>query len=160
MKFFLIFLCFISFGNVHAQKLWEKGVKNICVQTDTDVDEIRTNLRKTHGKDCDYLRDATRIAIGSFFKCPDNKTYSYFRTKETCEMFFAEGKKQLVNFAPPGTENPKKWVKNFGSCMETATQKQVNSMGLRVLNIFCYCVAGKATDKITGHIVQECSKNL
>ena len=160
MKTFLILLCIFTFSEAHAQKLWEKGVNNICVQTANDVDEVKASLRKTHSKDCDYLRDSTRVAIGHFFKCPDEKTHSYFRSKETCEMFFAEGKKQLVKFAPSGSVNPKKWVKNFGNCMETATQQQVNTMGLRLLNIFCYCVAGNTTDKVTGHIVQECSKNL
>jgi hypothetical protein len=160
MKFFLVMLILMACSPAFAQNLWERGEKNICVQTKTTVDDIKKNLSTQHGKDCDYLRDSTRIVIGSFFKCPDDKTYSYFRSKRTCELFFAEGKKDLLKFAPANAKNSKKWVESFGTCMETATQQQVNSMGLRILNIFCYCVAGKVIDKINGHIVKECSEKL
>lgn len=160
MKFFLAMLYLFSATSVLAQNLWERNEKKICVDTEATVDELKTKLRKQHGKDCDYLRDSTRIVIGSFFKCPDDKTYSYFRSKENCEMFFTEGKKDLVKFAPSSAKNPKKWVESFGTCMETANQQQVNSMGLRTLTIFCFCVAGKTINKIDGHIVKECSEAL
>lgn len=160
MKIFLVTLMLLSAGSVFAQTLWERNDKKICVDTDENVDEIKARLRKQHGKDCDYLRDSTRVVLGSFFKCPDDKTSPYFRSKENCEMFFAEGKKDLVKFAPPSAKNPKKWVESFGTCMETATHQQVNTMGLRTLTIFCFCVAGKTVDKINGHIVNECSKTL
>jgi hypothetical protein len=160
MKFLLLLLLFLSAHSVLAQNLWERNEKMNCVETDTNVDEVKAKLHKQHGKDCDYLRDATRVVLGSFFKCPDNKTYPYFRSKENCEMFFAEGKKDLVKFAPSSAKDPKKWVANFGTCMKTASQQQVNTMGLRTLTIFCHCVAAKTTDKINDHIVKECSDKL
>ncbi|MBA2406283.1 MAG: hypothetical protein H0V66_16015 [Bdellovibrionales bacterium] len=159
IRFLFLFLV-MSVGQVHAQNLWERNEKLQCVQTDTTVDQVKENLTKKYGKDCDYLRDSTRIVIGNIFRCPGDKIHSYFRTKEACEMFFKEGKKELVKFAPPGNKNPKKWVEIFGNCMEKASPSQVNTMGLKTLNVFCYCVAGKTTEKITTHIVQECSKTL
>lgn len=160
MKTLLIVLAMVSMFPAYGQYLWERNEKLVCIQTKTNVEDVKNNLKEKHGKDCDYLRDATRIVIGSIFKCPDDKVYPYFRTKEACEMFFKEGKKDLVKFAPASAKNPKKWVEAFGSCMEKATQSQVNTMGLQTLNAFCYCVAGKVTTKIDGHIVQECSKSL
>ena len=153
---FFILSCF----SAEAQVLWERNEKLICVETKTNVDEIRNSLMKKYGKDCDYLRDPTRIVIGSIFKCPDGKVYPYFRSQNACKMFFAEGKKDLLKFAPAGTKDPKKWTQTFGKCMETATQKQINSMGLKTLNVFCYCVAGKTITEITSAVVQECSKRL
>lgn len=158
MKFILAMILLSS--QVYAQVLWERNEKLVCVETKTDVDQIKENLKKKFGRDCDYLRDATRSVIGSIFKCPDEKLYPYFRTKDACTMFFAEGKKDLLKFAPSSAKNPKKWTQTFGTCMETATQKQINSMGLKTLNTFCYCVAGKTSEKITSAIVSECSKKL
>lgn len=160
MKIFFAAILMFSFSQARAQLLWERNEKLICVETKSNVDEIRQQLKKQYGRDCDYLRDATRSVIGSIFKCPDDKMYPYFRTQEACTMFFKEGKKDLLKFAPVGTSDPKKWTQTFGKCMETATQKQINSMGLRTLNTFCYCVAGKTTAGITSAVVQECSKNL
>lgn len=159
MKWFLLLIFLLNFAPVFAQNLWERGANNICVQTKMTVDDVKTKLNKELGKDCDYLRDSTRIVLGHFFKCPD-KVHPYFRSKENCEMFFTEGKKDLLKFSPAGTKNPKVWTESFGTCMETATQQQVNTMGLKTLNVFCYCVAGKTITKIDGHIVKECSERL
>jgi hypothetical protein len=159
MKIFLLLTLLIPFQGF-AQNLWERNDKLVCTQVESNLDEIKNNLRQKYGKDCDYLRDSTRIVIGNIFKCPEGKFHSYFRTHKACEMFFAEGRKDLVKFAPSEVQDPKKWVKHFGSCMETATQSQLNSMGLKTLNKFCECVAEKSTDKITAYIVQDCSKAL
>ncbi len=156
MKIFLFLLLLMPLHGL-AQNLWERNDKLVCVQAESDLDEIKNDLRKKYGKDCDYLRDSTRIVIGNIFKCPEGKFHSYFRSQKACEMFFGEGKKDLVKFAPADVQNPKRWVKHFGSCMETATQSQVNTMGLRSLNKFCQCVAEKSTDKITAFIVKDCS---
>jgi|GEM_PF-4779953 len=156
MKIFFLLLFLMPLPAL-AQKLWERNEKLVCAQIESGLDEIKTNLRQKYGKDCDYLRDSTRIVIGNIFKCPEGKFHSYFRTQKACEMFFAEGKKDLVKFAPAEVKNPQRWVKHFGSCMETATQSQVNTMGLKSLNKFCECVAQKSTDKITAYIVQDCS---
>jgi hypothetical protein len=156
----LFFFLFIISLNLSAQTLWERNDKLICVDTGTDVDQIKKNLTKKFGRDCDYLRDATRSVIGSIFKCPDDKTYPYFRTQVACKMFFEEGKKDLVKFAPSSSTNPKKWTESFGKCMQTASQKQVNSMGLKQLNTFCYCVAGKTVGVITNAVVAACSKKI
>ena len=158
MKRFLFPMLFSS--SLLAQTLWERNDKLLCVDTKTNVDQIQKNLKKKFGRDCDYLRDATRSVIGSIFKCPDDKLYPYFRTQHACEMFFKEGKKDLLKFAPKTAKNPKKWTQTFGTCMETASQKQLNSMGLLTLNTFCYCVAGATTRNITSEIVSNCSKKL
>lgn len=158
MKFFLLFL-FVS-SSVFAQNVWERDEKLNCVQRSFSVDEAQAQLKKKHGKDCEYLRDATRSVIGNIFKCPDGKVIPYFRSQQACEAFFAEGKKGMLSFAPKDHKNPKKWVEIFGTCMETATQKQLNSMGIQTLNTFCGCVAEKTKDKITGFIVKDCSKGL
>ena len=143
-----------------AQNLWERNETLVCVETKTNVDDVNDRLRIQYGKDCDYLRDATRIVIGSFFKCPDGKIYPYFRSKESCDRFFMEGKKDLLKFAPTQNLNPAKWVQTFGTCMQTASQKQVNRMGLKSLNAFCLCVASKTSDKMTPDILKSCSENL
>lgn len=158
MKYFFLMTMMIS--SAHAQKLWERNEKLVCYQTKTNVDEVRVILKNKYKKDCDYFRDSTRIAIGNIFKCPDEKIYPYFRTEVACQMFFREGKKDLLKFAPAGNANPQKWINIFGSCMETASQKQVNNMGLQTLNSFCYCVADTTSDKITSAVVQNCSKKL
>jgi hypothetical protein len=156
MKTYLLLALLIPLQSF-AQNLWERNDKLVCVQNESNLDAIKNNLRQKYGKDCDYLRDSTRIVIGNIFKCPEGKFHSYFRTQKACEMFFAEGKKDLAKFAPPEIKDPKRWVKHFGSCMETATQSQVITMGLKTLNKFCECVAEKSTDKITAYIVQDCS---
>jgi hypothetical protein len=158
MKTFILLMLFST--SLLAQTLWERNDKQLCVETKTNVDQIKSNLKKKFGRDCDYLRDATRSVIGSIFKCPDDKLYPYFRTQHACQMFFMEGKKDLLKFAPENTKNPKKWTQTFGTCMETATQKQINSMGLSTLNTFCYCVAETTTNKITSEIVSNCSQQL
>ena len=160
MKFFIMLAMFLVATPSFSQNLWERNEKLICVETKTNVDDVNERLLREYGKDCDYLRDATRIVIGSFFKCPDGKIYPYFRSKDACERFFMEGKKELIKFAPTQNLNPEKWVQNFGNCMQTASQKQVNSMGLKSLNAFCFCVAGKTTDKMTPEILKACSENL
>jgi hypothetical protein len=159
MKFSLVILLLIALTPAWAD-LWERNDKLVCVQTKTNVDAVKKDLHQKYGKDCDYLRDSTRIVIGNIFKCPDDKVMPYFRTQKHCEMFFAEGKKDLLKFAPAGTANPKKWITIFGSCMEKASQKQINSMGLKSLDKFCICIANKTTDQVTGHIVNDCSKTL
>lgn len=160
MKILLGILMLLPLHSAFAQNLWERNDQLVCVQTNKTVDQIKKELHEKHGKDCDYLRDSTRIVIGNIFKCPDDKVHPYFRSQEHCEMFFTEGKKDLFKFAPASSKNPKKWIEIFGSCMEKATHKQINNMGLQTLNSFCHCVAGKTTDQITGLIVQECSKSL
>lgn len=160
MKLFAILMLVIA-QSAFAQLVWERNDQLVCVETKTNVDEVRDALKKKFGKDCDYLRDSTRIIIGHIFKCPpDDKLHPYFRSKEACQMFFKEGKKELEKFAPASAPDAKRWIKNFGNCMETATPGQYTKMGPRSLNIFCYCVAEKTTDKVTGFIVQECSKRL
>ena len=158
MRVFIVLL--LVCGSLFAQTLWERNDKLVCVDTKTDVDQIRNNLKKKFKRECDYLRDSTRSVIGSIFKCPDEKLYPYFRTQEACKMFFTEGKKDLLKFAPSYAKDPKKWTQTFGTCMQTASQKQLNSMGLKTLNNFCYCVAGATTNKITNVIVSDCSKKL
>ena len=158
MKIF--FLLVLISSPLMAQSLWERNEKLECIDTKLDVDQIKNNLKKKFGRDCDYFRDPTRIVIGNIFKCPDNKTYPYFRSQNACKMFFVEGKKDLLKFAPSYAKDPKKWNKVFGTCMETASQKQLNSMGLKDLNTFCYCVAGKTSETITSAIISECSKKL
>ncbi len=160
MKVFLMLATFFYAETSLAQNLWERNEKLICVETKTTVDDVNAHLRSQYGKDCDYLRDATRIVIGSFFKCPDGKIFPYFRSKDACERFFTEGKKDLLKFAPFQNLNPAKWVQTFGTCMQTASQKQVNNMGLRSLNAFCFCVADKTMDKMTPAILKACSENL
>jgi hypothetical protein len=155
------FICLMLLSSsLFAQTLWERNEKLLCVDTKTDVEQIKIKLKKKFGRDCDYLRDATRSVIGSIFKCPDDKLYPYFRTQDSCKMFFTEGKKDLLKFAPSYAKDPKKWTQTFGTCMETATQKQINNMGLKTLNVFCYCVAGQTTVSITSAIVEQCSKKL
>lgn len=159
MKSVLMILLFFT-HSAFAQFLWERNDKHVCVQTKINVDDVRLNLRNKTGRECDYHRDATRIVLGNFFKCVDGKTYAYFRTKVACELFFKEGKKELVKFAPTSSKDPKNWIKNFGECMEKATPGQYSKMGPQMLNSFCYCVAEKSKDKITGFVVDECSKSL
>ena len=160
MKILIAALIFINVTSSFAQNLWERNEKLICLETKTSVDDVNAQLQKQYGKSCDYLRDATRIVIGDFFKCPDGRVYPYFRSKDSCERFFMEGKKDLVKFVPTQNSHPAKWVQTFGSCMQTASQKQVNSMGLKALNAFCFCVANRTTDKMTPDILKSCSENL
>lgn len=157
MKALFIGLFFVS--SVSAQVVWERNDKSECVELKYDVNEIRDQLKTQYKKDCDYDRHATKVIIGHLFSCP-GKIHPYFRSKEACDMFFAEGKKDLVKFAPAGTAEPKKWIKNFGSCMETATPGQYTKMGPKDLNSFCQCVATKTKVKVDGFIIQECSKQI
>lgn len=157
----LFFILSIFPQAVFAQLVWERNEKLVCVETKNNVDEIRDQLKKKYGKDCDYLRDSTRVIIGHIFKCPpDDKLHPYFRSQAACEMFFSEGKKELEKFAPTSAKDPKKWVKNFGNCMETASPGQFTKMGPRSMNVFCRCVAEKTTHKVTGFIIRECSTRI
>ncbi len=159
MKALILGLLFVS--QVSAQVVWERNDKLECVELPHSADGIRDQLKAKYKKDCDYLRDSTRIIIGHIFKCPpDNKIHPYFRSKETCELFFKEGKKDLDKFAPKTAKNPKQWNKNFGNCMEKATPGQYTKMGPSDLNSFCQCVADKTKDAVNGFIVQECSKRI
>jgi hypothetical protein len=160
MKVFFVLFAFTTCTFSWSDTVWERDNNLVCVETSSDLDKIKLSLNQKFGKDCVYLRDSTRIVIGNIFKCPDDKTYPYFRTKEHCEMFFSEAKKDLLKFAPAGALDAKKWVREFGICMEKASPAQINSMGLQTLNNFCRCVALKTVDKVTGRIVEECSKGL
>lgn len=157
MKYFLIGLFLVS--KVSAQVVWERNDKSECIMSKYDVDEIRLQLKSKFKKECDYVRHSTKVIIGHLFTCPD-KIYPYFRTKSACDLFFAEGKKNLLKFAPASARDPKSWIKHFGNCMETATPGQYTKMGPKDLNIFCLCVADKTKTVVNGHIVQECSKDL
>lgn len=160
MSMKLIFIFLFSLNFAHAQYLWERSEQKTCVETKTNVDDVRNNLKEKFKKHCDYLKDATRIVIGNFFKCPDDKMYSYFRTKEACELFFSDEKKELHKFAPNTARDVRVWAKAFGKCMETATPGQLNQMGPQWLNSFCYCVAGKTKSTVNAGIIQQCSKEL
>ena len=160
MKVFFVLFAFATCTLSWSDTVWERDNNLVCVETSSDLDKIKLSLNQKFGKDCVYLRDPTRIVIGNIFKCPDDKTYPYFRTKEHCEMFFSEAKKDLLKFAPAEALDAKKWIQGFGACMEKASPTQINSMGLQILNNFCRCVALKTVDKVTGRIVEECSKGL
>ncbi len=156
--FFFILLCFSHL--VFGQNLWEHSFNNKCEQTKFNVDEVNNNLIKKYGKNCEYLKDATRIVIGNFFKCPGDVIHSYFRSKENCEIFFSSDKKELVKFAPTKAKNPKLWVKTFGNCMETATPGQINKLGPNFMNKFCLCVAEETTAAVNSQIINSCSKKV
>lgn len=169
MKIFfcLIILC-VSF-NSFAQRLWEMNEKQHCVQTQSDIDEIEKNLNQKYPtQKCIYLRDSTRVVLGSFFKCLDGKVYSYFRTQDSCEMFFAPEKKVLSKFAPSTIKNKEQWAEHFGHCMESAPEKRVAIIGIQSMNNICYCMAGKLdelkknkiTEKIKKSAELECAKNI
>lgn len=156
----ILFLSLVlSTGLARAQYLWEKNDKQVCVQTKTNVDDVRNNLKEKFGKECDYQRNSLTIIVGNFFKCGD-KMNAYFRTENACKYFHTKGKKDLLKFAPEKVKNPQRWNTVFGKCMETATQKQILQMGLQTLNSFCYCVAENTTSVITSQIVQDCSRKL
>lgn len=160
MKISFILLALLTWTSSWSDTVWERDKKLECVENSSGLDKIKFNLNQKFGKDCVYLRDSTRIVIGNIFKCPDDKTYPYFRTKEHCEMFFSETKKDLLKFAPAEALDEKKWISEFGICMEKASLTQIKSLGLQNLNSFCKCVALKVVDKVTGRIVDECSKSL
>lgn len=157
MKFFFVMMLLMT--TAQAQQLWEHKDEK-CLQTKLTVDDAKNNLKQKYGNDCDYLKDATRIVIGNFFKCGKDKMHSYFRTKEACEMFFSDEKKELEKFAPQGEKDPKRWVKTFGNCMETATTGQINKLGPQWMNSFCYCVAEKTVSTPNSKILNDCSKRL
>jgi hypothetical protein len=134
-----------------------------------DIDEIEKNLNlKFPNQKCIYLRDSTRVVIGSFFKCLDGKVYSYFRTQASCEMFFGSEKKVLSKFAPSTIKNKEQWSNHFGHCMETASEKRVAILGIQSMNNICYCLAGKldglkkekVTEELKKSLSLECAKNI
>lgn len=164
---FFILLC-LSFSSF-AQRLWEINEKQHCVQTQSDIDEIEKNLNlKFPSQKCIYMRDSTRVVLGSFFKCLDGKVYSYFRTQDSCEMFFAPEKKVLSKFAPSNIKNKEMWTSHFGKCMESAPEKRVAIIGIQSMNNICYCMAGKLdglktkqiTEKLKKNVELECAKNI
>lgn len=165
--FSVLLLC-LSFSSF-SQRLWERNEKQHCVQTKLDIDEIEKNLNlKFPSQKCIYLRDSTRVVLGSFFKCLDGKVYSYFRTQDSCEMFFGPEKKVLAKFAPSTIKNKEQWANHFGHCMETASEKRVAIIGTQSMNNICYCMAGKLdelnkkqiTEKIKNQFSLECAKNI
>lgn len=161
----LLCLSFSSF----AQRLWERNDKQQCVQTKLGIGGIENNLSlKFPSQKCIYLRDSTRVVLGSFFKCLDGKVYSYFRTQASCEMFFGPEKKVLSKFAPATIKNKNQWANHFGNCMETASEKRVGIIGIQSMNNICYCMAGKLDEldkkfinqKIKDQSSRECAKNI
>jgi hypothetical protein len=167
-SFFALLLLCLSFAS-YAQRLWERNDKQHCVQTKLDIDEIEKNLnQKFPNQKCIYLRDSTRVVLGSFFKCLDGKVYSYFRTQASCKMFFAPEKKVLSKFAPSSIKNKELWTSHFGQCMETASEKRVAIVGIQSMNNICYCMAGKldslkkkqVTEMLKKNVELECAKNI
>ena len=169
MKGLFIFLVLCISNKSFSQRLWEINEKQHCVQTKLDIDELEKNLNlKFPNQKCIYLRDSTRVVLGSFFKCIDGKVYSFFRTQDSCKMFFAPEKKVLSKFAPSSIKNKVLWVSHFGKCMESASEKRVAIIGIQSMNNICYCMAGKLdglkknqiTEEMKKVVEVECAKNI
>lgn len=164
MKYLIIFLILAQSSLALAQKLWERNNKQHCVQTQLDLDGIekKLNLEFPEQK-CSYQRDSVRVVLGSFFKCLDGKVYSYFRTQDACKLFFSDAKKELANFAPASIKNKKKWAAEFGSCMESSSDKRMSIIGIQSMNNICYCVAAKldeSPESDKSKLALECAKNI
>jgi len=164
MKISIVFFLLLISFSAHAQKLWERNDKQHCVQTQLDLDGIEKKLNlKFPDQKCIYLKDSVRVVLGSFFKCVDGKVYSYFRTQDSCEMFFKDTKKELTKFAPTSIKNKKRWVAEFGSCMESASERRMSIIGIQSMNNICYCMAAKideSSESDKRKLALECAKNI